>query len=559
MDLTTIHVYDINAATLSERYLSQSPRELYDRVIGFFHKGGRTADVGSGCGRDTAWLAMKGFDTTGYDASEEMVKVARHTFPDQTFVLESLPKLALIPSGRFDNILCSAVLMHLPRGDFITAVKSLARILKPAGRLVLTYRESSERSDHETDGRLYTSIPVGEFILLLESVGFQVVMTSHQADVSRADINWTVISAEKGILDVARGLDRVQSILVQDAKTATYKFALIRALCRISRVQFPVVSWGTNEVYIPLWPVAKEWLTYYWPLVNAPEFVAQIWKETSTCTKPLAFRKAIQALADKYGKGSLAAVLRDVDRSQPLVNSVLMKIAETVIRGPVTYAGTRQNHVFSYVRALPPRTFGSRMPDPMGWIVAPEAIWLDICRFTHWIEDSIIMRWSELTAQMNVGSSREMWIPYLLSFPDDVRDTQSIRRLLSEHHLKLECVWTGKLLAESKHIDHIIPFAVWGNNDLWNLVPAKPSVNLQKRDSLPAVGLIEDRAECLFQYWRMYREHFNHLFEIQINRSLGCAPETNGWEYRAISGLQEVVQRLATSHGLRMWSPSRAA
>lgn len=31
-------------------------------------------------------------------------------------------------------------------------------------------------------------------------------------------------------------------------------------------------------------------------------------------------------------------------------------------------------------------------------------------------------------------------------------------------------------------IDHVIPFALWHNNDIWNLLPAAPAVNTQKSD-----------------------------------------------------------------------------
>lgn len=39
-------------------------------------------------------------------------------------------------------------------------------------------------------------------------------------------------------------------------------------------------------------------------------------------------------------------------------------------------------------------------------------------------------------------------------------------------------------------IDHAIPFAFWGNNDLWNLLPADAAVNGQKSDKLPRPDLL---------------------------------------------------------------------
>ncbi|WP_418887615.1 HNH endonuclease domain-containing protein [Leeuwenhoekiella marinoflava] len=39
-------------------------------------------------------------------------------------------------------------------------------------------------------------------------------------------------------------------------------------------------------------------------------------------------------------------------------------------------------------------------------------------------------------------------------------------------------------------MDHVIPFSVWKNNDLWNLLPAAAHINARKRDKIPAPELI---------------------------------------------------------------------
>ncbi|WP_322496677.1 HNH endonuclease domain-containing protein [Chloroflexus sp.] len=49
-------------------------------------------------------------------------------------------------------------------------------------------------------------------------------------------------------------------------------------------------------------------------------------------------------------------------------------------------------------------------------------------------------------------------------------------------------------------IDHVIPYAVWGNNDLWNLLPTLPQVNLAKSDALPARPLLIKRKDVIIGY-----------------------------------------------------------
>lgn len=253
MDEQTIAAYEARATDFAERHRAIQPLELYRVVLGHFHPGERTADIGCGCGRDVAWLHQQDFRVTGYDASDEMLAAARAAYPQLAFQRAALPELIEIDTGVYGNVLCSAVLMHLPREQLITAVLALARILRVGGRLVLAYRASRGDQEREPDGRLFTGIPPGKLTLLLEAAGFSVMDSTRQPDSTRPGVVWTVILAEKQPLSTARGLDRVQSILAQDAKTATYKLALIRAFCAISRQEAHLVTWGDGEVYVPLW------------------------------------------------------------------------------------------------------------------------------------------------------------------------------------------------------------------------------------------------------------------------------------------------------------------
>ncbi len=54
-----------------------------------------------------------------------------------------LPELATIRDHRYQNVLCSAVLMHVQRENLIGVALNLARILQRVGRLILSYRASA--------------------------------------------------------------------------------------------------------------------------------------------------------------------------------------------------------------------------------------------------------------------------------------------------------------------------------------------------------------------------------------------------------------------------------
>ena len=153
-----------------------------------------------------------------------------------------------------------------------------------------------------------------------------------------------------------------------------------------------MVRWGDGKVYVPLWFVAQRWLIYYWPFFTGPHFIAQRRGEVAGGEKPIAFRSTIERLAQEVGPGGLHRLLADLEANPARYEYVLREIAVAIRNGPVAHAGSQATPVFEYVRAYPPGSGGNEKP--FGWVVVPEAIWLDISRFHHWIEDSLILRWA---------------------------------------------------------------------------------------------------------------------------------------------------------------------
>jgi len=563
-DARTLEVYESGAARLAAEYRTAEPERLYLLMGAFFHPGAPTVDVGCGSGRDTAYLGQRGFPAVGLDASAAMLREAGEAYPDLEFRPASLPALAGIPDGAFGNVLCSAVLMHLRREDLITAVLALARILRPGGRLVLSYRgrrgEDARELDHrehenrEADGRLFTPLHPGKLTLLLESAGFQLHHAESDPEVGRPGITWHVLVAEKNPEHAARGLDRVQSILAQDRKVATYKLALIRALCDVSRTEAHLVRWEGETVQVPLGSLAVHWLTYYWPLLTGPGFVAQIRGETETGSKPLAFRRALRATADAVTRGGLPALLRQLETDPARHAGLLDKIAHAIRVGPVRFSGAGTSPVFHYV---PPSRAESRTPGSAsrGWVAVPQAVWLDLTRFDHWIVDSVVVRWARLTVEMNPALTLGQVLHLLVDSLQAPRDTTEIAGLLQGAAHPLRCVWSGQELRSRLDVDHAIPYAVWGNNDLWNLLPATPAVNLRKSDRLPSPELITARAGGIGHYWRLYQAERGERFNFQIRRALGCDPHRTGWEDTGIAGLIETVQKLGMTRGIPFWKP----
>jgi ubiquinone/menaquinone biosynthesis C-methylase UbiE len=551
MDAETLQVYDGNAGAFAGGYRATEPDQLYTLARAIFRDGQPTADIGTGSGRDTQWLSMQGFPTEGFDASDGMLDEARRAYPHCQFNRATLPGLDEIPSAEYTNVFCSAVLMHVPREELLASAMGLRRILRPGGRLLLSLRSSRSLEEREPDGRLFTTLPLGELELLLESIGLRVLLRATAPDAKRADITWQTIAAERTPEDTPRGVDRIQAVLVQDRKTATYKPALIRALAQISQVRSRLARWDRDVVRVPAWAVAMQWLTYYWHLMAHPKFVSQIRGEQENGSPQLAFRPLVREMVAQYGAGGLALAIRDMERA-PWESPAIQSISSTIRKGPVTYAGPTHLRLFKWNSGPPsaPTGFG----DAGGWIRMSESVWLDFSRFGHWIAESVVLRWAELTFEMNPTLSPEETLGLLLWSPSDERDTREVIDYLRSLST-VKSVWTGENIARFD-VDHLIPYSVWQSNDLWNLLPCEPRLNNQKSDSLPTGELLQARHDVIANYWQEYAERWPGRFREQISRALGCSMEDQNWTEQAFAGLRETVERLATSRGLSRWQPT---
>lgn len=99
----------------------------------------KVLDAGSGPGLYALHLAEKGHFVTGIDIDKEKVKlsteIAKRMGSTAEFVAGDLCALPF-PDNSFEVIVCSDVIEHIP--DDRKALREMARVLRPEGKLVLT-------------------------------------------------------------------------------------------------------------------------------------------------------------------------------------------------------------------------------------------------------------------------------------------------------------------------------------------------------------------------------------------------------------------------------------
>jgi SAM-dependent methyltransferase len=158
MDRATLAAYDNDAAAFATDWHEQpAPTDLHETVRRFFIKGGRTADIGCGSGREVAWLEASGFPAEGFDASNGLLAQARSRYPQLKFVRAELPELQGIAADTYDNVLCETVIMHLDRAQISPSVRRMVEIVKPGGIFYLSWRVTAGADLRDGHGRLYAA------------------------------------------------------------------------------------------------------------------------------------------------------------------------------------------------------------------------------------------------------------------------------------------------------------------------------------------------------------------------------------------------------------------
>ncbi len=125
-----------------------------DELLG--DRPGRTAlDVGCGLGRNTRWLAGKGFSTTGVDiAPLALERAARRSQPaGASYLLRDFVRVPL-SKGTFDLVYDSGCFHHLAPHRRISYLEALRRALAPGGLFGICTFEAGRMGSTADDGDL---------------------------------------------------------------------------------------------------------------------------------------------------------------------------------------------------------------------------------------------------------------------------------------------------------------------------------------------------------------------------------------------------------------------
>ncbi len=192
--LRSLAYYDTYARDLADNYESVQFEDIHPDLAAEITKSAdkkpNVLDVGTGSGRDAAWMALHGADVVAVEPSEKMLALARNQHPKSgiRWIKDALPELNKVLNfeQKYDYILVSAVWMHLHPEDRPKALTVLSSLLKPAGKIYVSLRHGPAQLE-----RGIYSVTADEIRYLAEVNGLIVKDLGQKPDLlGRPEVTW---------------------------------------------------------------------------------------------------------------------------------------------------------------------------------------------------------------------------------------------------------------------------------------------------------------------------------------------------------------------------------
>lgn len=376
---------------------------------------------------------------------------------------------------------------------------------------------------------------------------------------------------------VSENFKKINSLLIgRERKDATYKFALLRAAIEICEKsdQHRIARNDPDWVTFPLGLMIEQWMLYYYPIYE--QKIPQQKSEKNNVIKTK-FRRSFDPVIDHYGRkeGGYSKFARDLSKGgfspniQKAVFDLAKEICNKVTDMPMVHLGASLNEkIFVHKKKLPKYdriTQISRdyLIDNFGTFSIRADYYLAFVEVGPFItgDKSILFGWAQLThdSMCNRKSFGDL-LKIIASEPvreRDIQDSKTFFHELQKTEGKLKSVWSGKTIihADEKAFDHVIPFSIWKNNELWNLLPALKTENQNKSDFIPHPELLDRQKELILWYWNKMNDYDSNVFMKQIRYSLiGKDGDTADWQEHAFTNLRTKCEYLITVLGYQSWS-----
>lgn len=361
--------------------------------------------------------------------------------------------------------------------------------------------------------------------------------------------------------------NNIHKIIERDSKTTTYKYALLRGVIDIIQDNSPYISFSNERAIIPTGLLIEKWMIYYYPILQSRTEIPQINGETK-----LAFSHQLGKLINYYQtQGGFSAFYNDLKNKgiptdiQKDFVELARKIRDTLTKMPMKYIGRSISNdyysIFEYEYKSPgkyPHIDIEFLIKNFGLFSMPQEYYEAFRFLGSFIsgQDSILFKWAEFSINASRNKlTLEQVVSEVLKSPiteRNIAESKKIYKSILDKEGKVYCVWTGRMISKYD-IDHIIPFSVWKNNDLWNLLPSDSRINNLKRDKIPAPEIIEKQKGLILEYWDIIYNNQTQRFQKEIQVALLGNNNFDTWTDTAITQLQKSCNYLIENRGFTGW------
>jgi SAM-dependent methyltransferase len=515
--------------------------------------------LGAGVGRDARYFAEQGLEVIAVEPAQEFLKLGQEYTKDDSvqWLSDKLPELSKVCALqlKFDLVLLSAVWMHIPPSQRNRAFRKIANLLKPNGVLVISLRRGASTDEREMFG-----VSVSELTQLSRNYGLSVVHTQAAEDtLDRKEVRWETVVMRLPD-DASSSFPVIRNILINDAKSSTYKLALLRTLLRIADGHPGAVLHRDDEsVILPLGLISLYWARQYKLLLDAGI------QQSNDPNKGLGFIKK-NGWMNLLGFSSLDFSIGNLfigDDAKSL-HKTLKHISKKILDMPAKYITFPNSGDQIFEVEITPNNgrVDSLYLDldslkKYGNFRLPVKIWDLLTHYACWIEPVVLNEWSQIMMDYkdNQGMGK-FELMQRLEWQDAGRTTVLARNRVESlrETANVSCVWSRRALTRNYDIDHCLPFSRWPNNDLWNLLPSKSSLNRQKRDSIPSDKRFGESKEVIIEWWgNAWGDNHKQRFFTEASLSLpGLGGGIDSLE-DAFAALKLQSVRLAEMQQIARW------
>ena len=153
-------IYD----SMAERYTEKARANWEEKtqLLSFLDmlSGKKVLDIGCGTGEVLGFCESRGFNMTGIDISEQMIKIAGKAAPGARLSVMSVYGLSELTES-FDGVIAAYILVHIPKDRVDGVLRDIYARLTPGGKLFLAFTRARETNEFMVN---YTTEEVAELL-----------------------------------------------------------------------------------------------------------------------------------------------------------------------------------------------------------------------------------------------------------------------------------------------------------------------------------------------------------------------------------------------------------